>query len=209
MKKIASSAQTVAASLSVVSVASILIAHASAASHKAGYLEFFKVDIRSVDYWPTITDFMNEPLLAILAIITALLLTAAAMWGIDALLRPLKIPLRILAKKTDNEALIGLADEPIYNRSTFIGVLLAVFIFATIQISIPDAFGRGFQAAEQQEQFTALHSKESPSKEVLIHQQNNRGIIKTYNSSERRFEDGYETIDMTDKKFETVELVRE
>lgn len=58
--------------LSVTVIYVSLVAYASATNFKAGYLRYFGIDIRHVDYWPSVTDFMEQPIVVILAILMLL-----------------------------------------------------------------------------------------------------------------------------------------
>jgi len=178
-----------------------VIAHASATSFKAGYLSYFNVDIRSVDYWPSIIDFMNEPILVLLAIVTFTVLSAATF----LLMNALNYLLHKIANKVSWKWLIGITDEKFIGQKVASGILIVFVLFLSFKIPFNDSFERGIEAAKNQTSFTQVKPADVEN-QILIYQYNGTGITKEYNVSTRSFTKAYKTINVTGKEFESIEL---
>lgn len=178
-----------------------LVAHAAATSFKAGYLSYFGIDIRSVDYWPSIADFMNEPIIVVGAIIILL----ALCFGAIVLINGLHWIMQKIAKKKKWKKFLDFIDEKPYGWKLTTGVLIALLLFVSFKIPLYDSYGRGIEAAKKQTSFVVINS-DSDSRQALIYQYNDLGLFKTYNPGVKQFNKDYETLDLKGKSFEYLKL---
>lgn len=200
---------SVSAGLGIVASYILLVMRVSATSHKAGYLGYFGIDIRNVDYQPSIIDFIGEPLLVILAIpvlLAAFLLAAGIVnlvqWLLGRFLGP---PLKWLARIVGVN-ISGTSRERVFDKRMIIGGLAALLVFLSFRMPLYDSYDRGIEFAKQKKDFAVL-ATESDRKQALVHQNQGLGLLKTYDPESGSFERGYEVIDLADKKFEHIRLI--
>lgn len=188
---------------SIATVYVILVAHASAASFKAGYLSYFGIDIRHVNYWPSIADFMNEPIVVFGAIVIFVLLYV----GSVLLINFIHWAAQKLAKKYRWKWVQENVEEKPFGLKITLGVLITLFLFLSIKLPFYDAYDRGVAAAEDQKNFTVVVSNEI-KKQALIYQDGQTGLFKVYDTSAKSFSRSYEPEDITGLSLEAVQLVK-
>lgn len=190
--------------LSVASIYITLVAHASSTSFKSGYLAYFGIDIRNVDFWPTIADLMNEPLLVIGSILILLIVCLLAIMIINGLYGVF----RKLAEWGKWKKLLNFFDEKPYSKGFSLGVLIAVLAFLSFKIPLYDSRDRGVEAAKEQTSFAVVVS-ESPEKQVLVYQYGDTGLFKIYNAETKSFSGAYEQLNMSGLKLQQVKLIED
>lgn len=178
-----------------------LVAYATATTFKAGYLSYFGVDIRNVDYWPTIPDLMNQPILVVLAILVLLGLGFLAILAVNGIHW---VALKIAEKRKWNK-FKDFIDEKPYGWKLTTGILVAFLLFLSIKMPLYDSYDQGIDAAKRQKNFTIIVS-ESSEKQVLIYQYADVGIFKTYDNDTESFAESYDVIDMTGLRLQAVKL---
>lgn len=188
--------------LSVASIYITLVAHASSTSFKSGYLTYFGIDIRNVDYWPTITDLMNEPLLVIGSIFILLVVCLIAIMIINGLYDIFQK----LAEWRKWKKLLNFFDEKPYSKGLSLGVLIAVLVFLSFKIPLYDSRDRGVEVAKEQTSFAAVVS-ENTEKHVLVYQYGDTGLFKIYNTETKSFSEAYELLNMSGLKLQQVKLI--
>ena len=137
---------------SIATVYVVLVAHASATSFKAGYLGYFGIDIRHVNYWPSIADFMNEPLFVLISITTLL----AVCFGAILLINLVHWLTLKLAKKYKWKWVREYFEEKPYGLKLTLGIIIALFLFLSIKLPLYDAYDRGVTSAKDQKNFTII-----------------------------------------------------
>lgn len=193
---------TITLALSVVSIYVTLVAYASSTSFKSGYLAYFGIDIRNVDFWPTIADLMNEPLLVIGSILILLIVCLLAIMIINGLYWVF----RKLVEWRKWKKLLNLFDEKPYSKGLSLGVLVVVLVFISFKMPLYDSRDRGVEAAKEQTSFAVIVG-EGTTKQVLVYQYSGMGLFKTYNTETKSFSEAYEQLNMSGLKLQQVKLI--
>lgn len=188
---------------SIATVYVILVAHASAVSFKAGYLSYFDIDIRHVNYWPSIADFMNEPLL----VLTAIFILQLICLGAILLINLFHWVIRKYSIKYKWKRIQHNFQEKPYGIKITAGISIALLLFLSIKLPFFDAYDRGIAAAKDQENFTVIVSDDS-KRQALIYQDRQTGLFKTYDTDAKVFSKTYEPVDITGLSFEVVRLIK-
>ncbi|UTX51132.1 hypothetical protein KI440_02910 [Candidatus Saccharibacteria bacterium TM7i] len=189
--------------LSVTVIYVTLIAYASSTSFKAGYLSYFHIDIKHVDYTPSIADLMNQPVTIILAIILLLIIYFA----IILIINFLHWLLSKIANKKGWVQFLDLIGEKPFGRRLIIASLIALLLILSFKLPLLDSFSSGTKFAEQQKNFTTLVvDDQKKTIKVLIHQHEGIGLFKTYNTDSKTFNSSYEAIDLTNTELNYVQI---
>ena len=180
----------------------VLVANVAATSFKSGYLAHFGIDIRNVDYWPTIPDLMNEPLVVFLSILILVFIC----YLVTVIMNGLYILFHKSAQKKGWKKLLSFFDEKPYGWKLTTGVLIGLFLFLSIKAPFYDSRDRGVEAAINQTNYAVIVS-ENTLKQVLLYQNGGIGYFKTYDTVTKSFNEAYEPLDMSGLKLQQVELI--
>lgn len=181
-----------------------LVANVAATSFKSGYLAHFGIDIRNVDYWPTIPDLMNEPIVVFLSILVLVLIC----YLVTVIMNGLYILFHKSARKKGWKRLLSFFDEKPYGWKLTIGVLIALMLFLSFKIPLYDSRDRGLEAAKEQTSFAVVVS-ENTEKQVLVYQNGDTGLFKIYNAETKSFSGAYEQLNMFGLKLQQVKLIED
>jgi len=180
----------------------VLVANVAATSFKSGYLDHFGIDIKNVDYWPTIPDLVSEPLVVLLSILILVLIC----YLVTVIMNGLYILFHKSAQKKGWRKLLSFFDEKPYGWKLTIGVLIALTLFLSFKIPLYDSRDRGLEAAKEQTSFAVVVS-ENTEKQVLVYQYGDTGLFKIYNTETKSFNEAYEPLNMSGLKLQQVKLI--
>lgn len=191
----------------VLSVAILVIGfmvNAYVVSHHAAYLGYFGIPADSINLSATQAEIPTYGLVVLIcAIVYVLLLVVIPLLFfrlVNSLQRNLSRPKNKLGRffSIDNGAIFtnGLIGATL--------TLIVIFIFFAICYIHPDSAGE--EAAKNQASFFRIDDGDSEVYKVVIFQRDNVGVVKTLVADEGQFDDGYELMDLVDKKFRWLDI---
>lgn len=184
----------------VITVYIALMSYGLVTGYYSGYLSHFNIDIRYIDFWPSLHDFMTQAFPSILAII-ALSVSLFVVLLIINFIYKLLNSLSNKYKKLNWLNSFSLAGTMSYGYMSAV-VLLGVLVFS-FNIVFNIAVDRGASEAQKQSVFPVIISEDTDSGiySVAVYQNNDRIIIKNYDTSSGLFTDSYKVSDFSDKEY--------
>jgi len=190
--------QSFVAYFAVLATSVFIISYGAVTSYYSGYLGYFGINIRYIDFWPHLPDF----LILAMPIILALIVTG----GMTALtLFILNIIGRRLSKKSQKSFLRGVGDSFRLEAGYRILAVILALSFATFSIIYISQESNGKRKAESETQFIRV-GPDGKKIDVLIYQNSGVGFTKTYNKESKQFENGYKSINFSGQNLEQIEL---
>lgn len=181
----------------------ILLAHASTASYMTGYLLYFGVEIKDIDFWPSIIDFMTAPIGFFILLLGSLGAVLAGVWIVLLLISRVD---KILHKYFPSGPFGSFSESNSFSKNEiWVFVLLCISVLS-INLLYSTYIQHGRDAAENRKVFTQLIDQSQSEPQIVVYQNNNQAILKSYDRRTKKFADSYTNINMEDKTFKKVSL---
>lgn len=182
----------------LISACTALFSYGFLTIEETAYLRKFNIDIQSISYWPSLYEMITRAFPAIVAMIISVglfITIVISMPYISAWVKKLKIR----GAKTVGE---------IFELEVSAGLLTFACVVLVLISLFDTAEKMGAKYAESMTVFTVISDGgENTRKDVLIYQNNNVGVVKTFDSVSARFEDSYRLVQLEGKQFK-IEKIR-
>lgn len=166
-----------------------VVLNISATSWYAGYLEYFNVPINDIDFSPKIFDFATKGLGAMILIFISCAIMILLLFGLRVLTDAIqKKALKSRHKWIKNFFAGGGAFIPKWMLVSF---SICIILVGTYNVCYRKFSEMGSNAAKETKIFSVIEDDDEVY-EVMIYQNNNTGIIKTYDKESKSFNDGFE-----------------
>lgn len=191
--------------LAVVTVYVGLISFGYITIYYTAYLAYFGVDIKFIDFWPSLHDFTVIAFPVTVALIVLVCLYIISFFSGNTILRVIawfanKIGFTRAAKSIKANLV---AKEYIYTTT------LIALAFLSIMIVFSYATNKGKETAESQEIFTVLRPEDDiKTTDIVLYSNNGQIIVTTYNNDTKEISRDYQLLDSRDKTYEVVRIDR-
>jgi len=190
--------QSYTAYFTVFTAAIFIISYGAVTSYYSGYLDYFGINIRYIDFWPHLPDFMVVAAPVILAILW--------LTGLSYSIMLLLIPFGgWLSKKFKNKIMQTLGETLQVDRKISLAIILSVMSIGTFTIVYSTQSEDGAAFASAQTDFIRVGT-DGQKIDLLIYQNGGTAFTKTYDKESKKFETGYKSINFVGQNLEQITL---
>lgn len=184
----------------IFTTAVIIVSYGVLTTYYSGYLAYFGVNIKYIDFWPHLSDFvlLAAPIIMVLIIcgtLTAFIFLFFNWLGHLIQSKSKKIFIQQLGK--------SLIREQGFNITA---TVLTIFI-ATFTLIYVNQLNIGGERAAKQTEFVRV-GQDGPKIDLIIYENNGIAIVKSYDKQTKAFDTSYKTIDFTGQTYERVTIER-
>jgi len=190
--------QSLVAYFAVFTAVVLIVSYGAITSYYSGYLDHFGINIRYIDFWPHLPDFM----LVAVPIIMAILIISVVSYMIMLILVPLGA---WITKKYKNKILHTLGEALQLDRRAMLAVIIIAMSIGTFSIVYGSQSKDGAEFATGQTEYIRVGA-DGQKIDLLIYQNSGTAFTKTYDRKSKQFENGYKTINFVDQKLEQIKL---
>lgn len=169
-------------------------------SYYYGYLAYFGINIKYIDFWPHLPDFLLLVAPIIMALIFCGILTAL----IFALLNWFG---KFLQKKSKKLFIQELGKSFVRGWGFIITVTLLTLFAAVFAIIYIDQLNLGGEKAMKQTEFVRV-GQDGSKIDLIIYENDGIAIVKSYDKQTKEFDKSYKSIYFTGQTYEKVMIER-
>ncbi len=190
--------QSFVAHFAIFTAAVVIVSYGAVTSYYSGYLDHFGINIRYIDFWPHLPDFMvvAVPIIIVVLIISVisyvlmLVLARVGVW---------------ITEKYENKIMHTLGEALQLDKRVILAVILISMSFGTFNIVYGAQSKDGAEFATTQTNFIRV-GEDGQKIDLLIYQNSGTGFTKTYDKESKQFEAGYKSINFVDQNLEQIIL---
>ncbi|MFY9228567.1 MAG: hypothetical protein WAO28_04585 [Candidatus Microsaccharimonas sp.] len=182
----------------IFTTAVFVVSYGVVTSYYSGYLDYFGINIRYIDFWPHLPDFMLVAAPIIMAIIFMGLASGLAMFLFNHLGK-------WLARKSKMSFIREFGKSLIWQPGIGLLAILVTLFIGTFSITYVTQEKSGRDFAENQTQFIRV-GPDGKKVEILVYQNGGTAFTKTYDKESKQFETGYKTVSFVGQNLEQIEL---
>ena len=192
--------QSLVAHFAIFTTAVFIVSYGAVTSYYSGYLDHFGINIRYIDFWPHLPDFM----LVAAPIIMAVLFISVISYVIMLILVPVGA---WIANKYKNRIMHTLGEALQLDKRVMLAVILVAMSIGTFSIVYGSQSKDGAEFAATQTKFIRIGA-DGQKVDLLIYQNGGTAFTKTYDKESKQFEAGYKSINFSGQNLEQIELPR-
>jgi hypothetical protein len=187
-------AQSIVAYFAIFTAAVFIVSYGAVTSYFSGYLDYFGINIRYIDFWPHLPDFM----LVAAPMIGFILFTGALSYLAFYVLNNLWRFISKFLKKSWGDIFS--------NKAALVGIFIALCL-GTFNIVYVSKSEDGTELATNQTKFIRVGT-DGDKIDLLIYQNGGIAFTKTYNKESKQFEPGYKSINFTGQSLQEIEILK-
>jgi len=197
-KDLKQSWQSFVAHFAIFSAAVIVFSFGALTSYYSGYLDYFGINIRYVDFWPHLPDFMVVAVPILIAMLVVSVLSYIAMRLLNALGG-------WISRKYKNKILSTIGEALQLDKNIVLVVILISMSAGAFNIVYGSQVEDGAGFASGQTRFIRV-GPDSQRIDLLIYQNGGTAFTKTYDKKSKQFDSGYNTVNFIGQNLEQIEI---
>lgn len=190
--------QSFVANFAIFTAAVFIVSYGAVTSYYSGYLDHFGINIRYIDFWPHLPDFM----VVAAPMIGAILFVGAAGYGLMLLLSWIG---SLISKKFKNKIMRTLGEALQVDKRISLIIIIIALSLGTFNIVYSSQSKDGAEFAATQTKFIRVGA-DGQKIDLLIYQNGGTAFTKIYDKESKQFENSYKTINFVGQNLVQIDL---